>query len=255
MVDQKMNEFLAGLGVPAEAANIYLVMVGRPARSAGEVAKASGVPKTTVYRRLEELITVGLVEERIEEHKRLYRSTPPEMLELLVVKRKQQAEESAAQLPYVLNLMAPVASQDPETKVLFYRGRDGIQQMNWNVLKTKGEMCGFTFRAWEEIVGEKYALDFLAEFSERGFKGREIYSDEYLRSREGRRDPNPKWPNWQSRYIDPKILTITHQMDIYNDVVAIYNWHKGEVFGVEIYNHKVADMHKQIFNVLWRLAG
>ncbi|EKD96520.1 MAG: hypothetical protein ACD_24C00009G0001 [uncultured bacterium] len=43
-------------------------------------------------------------------------------------------------------------------------------------------------------------------------------------------------------------------MDIYNDVLALYNWHKGEVFGVEIYNDKITAMQKQIFEVLWKMA-
>lgn len=43
-------------------------------------------------------------------------------------------------------------------------------------------------------------------------------------------------------------------MDIYNDVIGIYSWHEGEVFGVEIYNEKVATMHKQLFEIVWKIA-
>ena len=122
------------------------------------------------------------------------------------------------------------------------------------MLKTKGEFCGYTFRAWEEIVGDKYVSEFYEKFLENGFSGREIYSQEYLKSRKALPYTGLQWKNWQTRYLDPKIVNVAHQMDIYNDVVAIYNWHEGEIFGIEIYNTKIATMQKQIFEVLWGLS-
>ena len=59
---------------------------------------------------------------------------------------------------------------------------------------------------------------------------------------------------FQSRYLPSSILSIDHQTDIYDDVVAFYNWHEGEVFGVEIYNDKVASMQRQIFEILWGMG-
>ncbi|MBI5452275.1 hypothetical protein HY945_02345 [Candidatus Gottesmanbacteria bacterium] len=44
-------------------------------------------------------------------------------------------------------------------------------------------------------------------------------------------------------------------MDIYNEIVSIYHWHEGEIFGVEIYNEKVANMQRQLFEMVWRMAG
>ena len=253
MVDQNINNFLSKLGLSSETASVYLALLNKPAQSAQTIAKEAGVPKTTVYRRLEELVTLGLVEEQIEEYKKLYQCSPVETLKLLITKKEQEAKELSAQLPEIVDLFSATKSLDPETKVLFYRGVDGIKQMNWNVIKTKGEFCGYTFRTWEEIVGDKYVSDFYEKFLENGFSGREIYSQEYLKSRKNVSSAT-KWKNWESRYLDPKIVNVIHQMDIYNDVVAIYNWHEGEVFGIEIYNTKIASMQKQIFEVLWGLS-
>ena len=38
-------------------------------------------------------------------------------------------------------------------------------------------------------------------------------------------------------------------MDIYYDVITIYNWFEGEIFGVEIKNEKVVLMNKQLFEL------
>ena len=61
--------------------------------------------------------------------------------------------------------------------------------------------------------------------------------------------------NWESRYIPPGLLKIDHQLDVYNDVVAIYNWYEGEVFGIQIVNEKVADFQKQLFDLVWKQAN
>lgn len=254
MVDQKLKSFLIRLGIGDESASIYLDLVGKPARTAQAISQNCKIPKTTVYRRLEELIAQGLVEERVEEYKKLYESAPPETLKLIISKKEQEIHELASELPLITDLFSVTKSFDPETKVLFYRGQDGIKQMNWNVLKTKGEFCGYTFRAWEEIVGKKYVDDFYNEYRSKNFSGREIYSQEYVKSRKTNQASSLKWLRWQTRYLDQKIVNVVHQMDIYNDVVAIYNWHDGEVFGIEIYNAKISAMQKQIFEVLWGLS-
>ncbi len=254
MVDQKLTDFLSKLGIDPEGTKIYLALVGKPAQTAQTVATATAIPKTTVYRRLDELITAGLVDEQLDEYKKRYLATPPESLHLLLVKKESEISQLRAELPDITKLLVP-ANQDPETKVLFYRGKDGIQQMNWNTLKTRGELVAYTYRAWEEIVGVDYVKKFADELTMANFSGRELYSDEYLKSRrQWGKEPVAYWPRWQIRYIPSKIIDITHQMDIYNDVVAIYNWHEGEVFGVEIYNQKVANMQRQIFDVLWKMG-
>lgn len=59
---------------------------------------------------------------------------------------------------------------------------------------------------------------------------------------------------FQSGYIPSALLNFNHQVDIYNNVVSFYNWHEGEVFRVEIYNDKIARMHKQLFEIVWKLG-
>jgi sugar-specific transcriptional regulator TrmB len=255
MVDQTLTNFLEKLGIEAEPAKIYLYLVGKTTQTAHQIAKNVEIPKTTVYRRLEELIKIGLVTENIDEYKKEYAAAPIENLSLLVGKRDIEAKELLSQLPHISQLLTlNQTNQDPETKVLFYRGRDGIQQMNWNALKAKEEILGYTYRAWEEIVGKEFVQKFLEEYSLSKFSIKELYSDSLEKSWDNTKYQHYNWPRWQGRYLSPKILDINHQMDIYNNVVAIYNWHDGEIFGVEIYNQKVATMQKQIFEVLWKLG-
>ena len=49
-------------------------------------------------------------------------------------------------------------------------------------------------------------------------------------------------------------MKLSHNLDIYNNVVAIYYWENNDVFGVEIENEKVAETQRSIWNTMWKLA-
>lgn len=98
-------------------------------------------------------------------------------------------------------------------------------------------------------------MRFKEEWGLTGKQGRDIYSQAWSTSLVEKPELDTgKWKNWESRYLDPKVLDLEIQMDIYNDVVAIYNWYEGEVFGVQVINEKAAKLQKQLFDVVWEKA-
>ena len=254
--DQKLSEFLKKLGLNEEACKIYLSLLIHGDSTVLALSKYTGIDRSAIYRLLNNLTKTGVVEEKIAENSIKLKAVSPEKLEFLVKEKELTAQELRIQLPSVITLLNQLgATEGSDTKVLFYRGLSGIKQMIWNVLNTKKELVGYTYRALEEIVEIDFIEEWSLEFVNRGLKARDLYSSEWLKSRnEFPERAKGHWETWQSRFISPKILNINHQLDIYNDVLALYNWHKGEVFGVEIYNDKITAMQKQIFEVLWKMA-
>ena len=147
-----------------------------------------------------------------------------------------------------------------DTRVQFYRGERGIKQMGWNILRAKNEVVGFTYRAYEEIVGKDFEDELFTEMLLKKINFRDIYSDAYLESVSNLKQKvqathqKPFHQIITSRYVPANVLRIEHQVDIYNDVVAHYNWYEGEVFGIEMYNPKIADFYKQLFELVWKQA-
>ena len=255
MVDETVINFLAKLQVSAEGSRIFALLSHESAVSAQVIARKTGIPKTNVYRRVEELKSAGLVLEQIEENRRTYRAASSDQLSLVVMKKELEAAELRQELPKVSALLQQdAANADPETKVLFYKGRDGIRQMIWNVLRAKTEVVGFTYRDISPFVGKRFHDHWRETFMARGLRGRDIYSDGYIASKF---DPNAKrygtagWQEWEGKYCPPGKLNINYQMDVYNDIVGIYNWAGEDVFGIELYNAKVAAAQRQIFELLW----
>ena len=256
MVDKIIQNFLSNLGLSGDEIKTYSSLLEKGNQTILELARHTGIARTNVYRLLEEMKEKGVVEEIIDDYKTKAKAASADTLELLISRKENQAKNLRAQLPSVSETISHLTLSTPaDTKVLFYRGKNGIEQMFWNALRAKEEIVGYTYRTSESIIGTKAIIRWTEEFQLRHLKLRDLYSDELIKSKKDPTKPEPgDWTNNESRYIKPEILNIIHQMDIYNDVVGIYNWQAEEIFGVEIHNAKVAQMQKQIFEVFCNLA-
>lgn len=244
-------EFLEALGLESREIETFNCLLDYGIMTTLELSRITKIPRTTLYRIIESLKTKGVVEEVVEEYVKKVQTAPLSRLEYLVSEQRNKADTLFFLLPSIQTIItnAQTVSQ-PDTKVLMYRGREGIRQMVWNVLEAKKEVVGYTYRLLDEFIGKRFMNRWREEFHNRKIKGRDILTEEYYRSIGGK-NHDFDWGAWKARYIQENILTIDHQMDIYNDVTAIYNWHEGEVFGVEIHNAKVAHMQRQMFEIIW----
>jgi len=251
----KVTQFFLNLGFSQEESNIYTTLLKDGPQTVLQLSRNTNINRTTLYRILDKLHSQKLVEEIIEEYKKLYKAVDFHTIDLLVKEQENRAQFLKTAFPEINALLTSTSSSQPGTKVVFYRGNDGIRQMAWNTLKAKKVCMGYTYREFEEVVGRKFAQDWKEEFVNRRLILREIFSDELFKSKKKGYQPTT-YPtsHFKERYISSKILNINHQMDIYNDVIGIYSWHEGEVFGVEIYNEKIATMHKQLFEIVWKIA-
>ena len=258
-VVQKMNkiitEFLSNLGLDTEESAIYSTLLEKGPQTVLEISRNSGIDRTGVYRLLEKLHQAGIIEEIVDENRKIYSAADINTLEFLVKERENQIRRLHESLPFIDKIISSRKStHQPGTKVLFYRGKDGIRQQVWNTLRADKVCLGYTYRKLGELIGDYY-IKWLDEWVEPKLIFRDIYSDDFLKSQKVQ-TIHPHIPEgfFQSRYISFDILNVNHQYDIYNDVVSIYNWHEGEIFGVEIYNQKIADLQRQMFEIVWKIA-
>lgn len=255
-MDVQIGEFLRKLGLNDEECLIYLTLARTGILTILELSRKTNINRTRVYRLLDRLTVIGLVEEVIDEHRKMAKAAGVDKLKMLVKEEEEKTEFLNNNLPNISLFLSGVHTiSHPGTKVLFYRGKEGIKRQVWNTLRTENELCGYSFRPLKELIGDYY-LTWYEEWTSRKFLMRDIYSDEYLKNRDAKIIDSFSRPTRyiKSRYIPSNILSINHQIDIYNDVVSLYSWFEGEIFGVEIYNEKVAAMQKQLFEIVWKMA-
>lgn len=255
--EKKIVEFFHILGLNQAETRVFLTLAKNGEMTVLQLSRLTDVPRTNLYRLLEKLKSQSLVTEIIDNFKTKIKPVSFEIIKLLVNKKSQELEDLRKILPQMSALFPQNLSiYQPDTKVMFYRGREGTRQMLWNMLKTEDEFRGYSYSTPVETVGKKFAVEWALEFNRKYIKARDLYSDSYQRSI--KKHPYPKfikWPSWESKYIPPGIINVDHQIDIYNNVVAYYDWHGAEIYGVEIYNQKVANLQKQIFDVMWKMGS
>jgi len=250
----QLSEFLTALDLDDREILTYQSLIDHGILTTLELSRKTSIPRTTLYRIIASLKSKGVVEDIVEEYVSKVQAAPLSRLEYLVAEQKTKADTLQILFPNIKKIISHSQSvAQPETKVLMYRGREGIRQMVWNVLEAKSEVCGYTYRLLDEFVGKRFMNRWREEFHDRKLKGRDILTEEYYRSIGGKKN-DADWGFWKTRYINENLLTIEHQMDIYDNVAGIYNWHEGEVFGVEIHNEKVSRMQRQIFEIVWAAA-
>ncbi len=258
MNNNQLLDFLNQLGLTEEEAQIFQSLTLKGIQTTLQISRDTGINRTHVYRLIENLKERGLVEEVVDEYRKMAKAADIHQLELLIKKEEIKTKLLKETFPTIANLISSQKeTSQPGTRVLFYRGLDGIKQQGWNTLQAKKECVGFTYRLWAEVGGIKFAQEWADEWVRRKLIFREIWSDELLRSKKQNPEIKPITYDhryFKEKYIPPDILNINHQTDVYNNVVSIYNWYEGEVFGVEIYNEKVARLQKQLFEIVWKMA-
>jgi predicted transcriptional regulator len=256
MKNDLTTEFLQWLGLDSEEVAIYSLLHDKGELTILQLSRLLNLPRTNVYRKVEKLLEIGIVDEVVEEYSTRIKVAEWEKVEYLYEKKKKEYEQFQSLLPKIKNDFLMLDEKNSRfTKVLYYRGEEGIARMSWQALASKDEFRGYSYRQYSELVGMKEAEVFRERWEASGKKGRDIYSDDYVKSVKEKHDlDSGKWKNWQSRYISSKILNVNHQLDIYDDVVAIYSWYEGELFGIQIINEKVANFQKQLFDIMWQMA-
>lgn len=250
-------KFLTFLGLDFTEAQIYFDLVDKGGLTVLEISKESKLPRTTIYRIVDRLKGIGVIEEVLKFNKKVLYPVGTHKLEMLVKEQEDKVKFLKETLPQIQSLITYNTSiSQPGTKVLMYKGVEGIKQMVWNTLKAKSEIVGYSFRSLSEIVGEDFAKKWEEEILIRRIKFRDIISDSYIESVKNVGMVISSFPNTyiQTKYLSKDIVDISYQSDIYDEVLSFYSWHENEVWGVEIYNEKIAKFQKQIFEVLWKEA-
>ncbi|MBI3980578.1 hypothetical protein HY345_01110 [Candidatus Microgenomates bacterium] len=249
-----MNRMLERFGLNEKEATIYLEVLKRERATPLELSRFTSLNRTTIYRLLDRLKELGLVEEIIDQHKVLVKSASLDTLDKLLIEKEQNVLSLKNLLPDLKKeLNSLISSATSPTEVVYFRGQEGLRQFLWNTTKAKGEVVGYGFGDWNEGVGRDFAEKLRQEHVEHLIHHREIQNvPDTDKSYTSNKTYLDKF--YRGRQIPPKKLEINHDTYIYNDVFAFYNYVGGEYFAIEIHNTEIAKTQKQIFDILWEIA-
>lgn len=244
------------LGLNADESKVYLALLEKPL-SHLEIARKTGVNRTKVYRVADELIKRGLITENQDDTGKQLAANDPTNLEITIKTEEEKLDRKKSTLQEALPSLQALYAQgeipgDGDFEVNTYEGVDGFKQMLWNELKTKDEILIFGDGSIQDLINSsRWAEKHREKTVEAGYKIRELLNPKGKPS-EFTKNKDFIEQSYQRRYISKDILPLAHQLCVYNNTVAIYNWRNGQKVGVEIINKSFANMQREVFNSYWQ---
>ena len=254
MSDQTDNLLgvLEPFGLTQEESRIYLELLEKKVETALKLSRNLHIGRTKVYRILDKLIEKELVVQQLDSAGFKFVANEPRQLEMLLIKKETELMGLQRSLPEVVSMLEKrVDSGKSGSKILYYRGQEGLSQVNWNLLRAKKEYLAYEVETANAYLPRTEAEKLRQEIANKRILMRTM-------TNKTRQEPFTEvselvknW--WQLRYISKDVVEIKADVFIYNDVYAVCNYlDGGDVFCFEIYSENMAMMQKEIFEDLWK---
>jgi len=252
-IQQQLQVF----GLSDKEIDVYLALFRQPWQTVVTLAQIVNVPRPTLYRLLASLGEQGLVENTVDHKTTYYSVTPAESLKSKIIASKKHTQELESAFANLEPLLAlPQHQEQFNTALTFYRGKNGIKSMEWQLTEEKNsEICMFGADIWWKYLGQDFAEEIRRERVKSNIRRREILNSEKIT------DPNEKWTTvsaylkiYSARYISQDILPIDNEMMITSSSVYIYSLNESELVGIRITNSAYASTMRALFEMAWRVA-
>ena len=256
-MSEQTDRIITGLtqfGLDADEAKIYLTLLQKSDMSALQISRQIGVARTKVYRLLDKLIEKGLVIlKRDSGGFRFLAGDPSRMRDILREKEMlmKKMEDSLPNL--VESLTGLERGKDSSSKVLYYQGRRGLSQINWNLLNAKGVVRSMEIATADAYLPQVEAEKLRQELVDKKITMRTLTNNIKVKPFTKVKDMARKY--WELRCVPKNILNIKMDIFIYNDVYAWCDYRGGDnVFCVEVQNQNLVDIQLQVFEDIWKLS-
>lgn len=250
---QAIRSYFAKLGLEKEIADLYLALHAFGPQTISELSRTSKVERTRIYRLIDTLLASNLIEVETHYKRGIIKAAPIANLHILISQKEQELKSLQDELELIEQVLARNSLSSPAARVQFYRGPEGHKQMMWNEARSGAQVLAIVQQIEPIRTGKGFFDRWVEECNKNGTAYREIHSDDFRKGYTEwyKKHDTARLKTFEARYVSPKTFRIHHSTDIYNDVVAHYQWKDGEIFGFEVYSKEIADEQRQFFELLW----
>jgi sugar-specific transcriptional regulator TrmB len=239
-----VHENLEKLGINGKEIEVYLAVLKMEKASVIQLAKATGLKRTTIYHCLDDLLIKGLVTKMEKDGKRFFFAENPQEGFENIVREKKEAVQAI--LPELKSIFGAGVFQ-PEIKI--YRHKSGLRKLFDEILDSMEKDLPYYISDFnlEELLGEKYVDDWVRRRIKLRLKSRSLRSFQYKPLRE-----EGMLHSQQLREVRflPEKVQIKPFVCIYGNKVAVIS-SKEENLGFVINSKDFAEAQRAIFELLW----
>lgn len=240
---------LMHMGLPEKEASVYVALLGLGLATVSEIAKRSGINRTTVYDILSSLSQKGLVSISGKEPKQEYRSENPDKLLEYLKSDLERKTQSVRYAELMLPELKSIHKVGERPRIKFYEGEDGLREVYEDTLTSEGTILAY---AAVDDVNKGISNYFPKYYKRRAAKNipiRAIFPDTPVARERSDLDKEEKRKSLLVPYNE---YSFTPEINIYNNKVMIASWR--EKLGIIIESEEIADAMKKIFELSWDRA-
>lgn len=239
-----INDNLQGLGLTLNEIKAYLALLELGEATVANIAKKSGIKRTTAYLVVDSLKEKGFLSELKKRKKTFFYAEDPRELEEKMEERKILLQKTIPELLAIANLL------DKKPKITFYEGIEGIKDVYRDTLHyPEKEMLAWVSEEAFNVLDEDFVNYYIPERVKKkiwvrviapGTEKMQSYKEEELKVLR------------KTKLIDAKSFPIKVEIDLYgNNKIGIMAFE--EKISLIIESEKIYITLKSIFESQWNL--
>ncbi len=243
---QNLFYILKEIGLDEKETSTYLMLLQMGQNPASTIAKKIGQNRSSGYAMLEKLMKKGLVQKIVLENTTYFQAVEANILLARLREKHAELEAKIEQFHNIVHQFEKVKKiQEIRPKVIFYQGKDSIQNIMEDTLSAHE-----TIRAYacvDELVSlmPEYFASYYQRRTAKGLTIRAIFPASEQAFLRKKRD---KLELRESRLI-PEKFNFHLDLLIYDHKVAMTSLK--ENFGILIESREMAESQKNIFDTIW----
>jgi len=252
-VKDEIRKLLRPLTGDNAVSDLYAALLENGPQTISELSRSSGVERTKIYRSIRELEHLQLVETEILPHRNLFHAAPLTNIRNVIAEKVSVLSKLNEQVDSLEEDFKTMSLSHEATKVRFFTGPKGIEQMLWNQTKAKGDIISILSENIRSHTSREFAERWTERCNERRITSRSLVDDHFidLQKQVYGGKMGHALDNWTARRLKPEHSTTPHRTTVYDDVTTYFSWRDGDAFGIEIHNQDIADSQRQYFELLW----
>lgn len=241
----KLESFLSHIGFKKNEAAVYLTTLEIGHASPPQLARETGLPRTTVNFILRHLVERGVIGKTTVKKRIRYIAEPPDTL---VNNLKSLVKYGEDLLP---ELEARYNKNERKPRIIFYEGKDAVQKVYDDTLSTRPDQI-LEWNTDEYFDFNKYKVDprYIDKRVKLGIKAKRIAGEgSHWHTKHKRYD---KGELSETKIVPKKLFWPGIEINIYGNKIAFLNYK--ENMSVIIESQAIADAMRQVYELSWKGA-
>lgn len=248
-----INSLFEQLNFSEKETKIYLSLMELGSSKAADIAKKTGLNRTSVYDLLQILLQKGLISKYSKGSATFFNTLEPKQLLNYLEREKEEAAKKIEKqkqkvtefLPQLISLQNIYTSKP---KVQFFEGEKGMREAYEDTLTSNGVIL-----AYANVETMHKALpNFFPEYYQRRTQNKIFIQAILPRNKLSiERSKANQIEMRDTRFLPEANQTFSPEINIYNNKLLIASWK--EKMAIIIESKELADLQKLTFNLLWSI--